>query len=137
MSPLARIFDAIVVLGSLALASLAALGAAEIYARSGGARGKSFVRTRRDRALAFAFPFALGVFLLFFTSLRRYQFGDVIPIKFGIASMQPWQGYAAAVASIVLGLSTLLFRRSKREDPSDARSSSNQAMQRTAPRSDA
>jgi len=120
MSPLDRIIDAVVVLGSLALVSLAALGGARLYARSGGGAGKSFVSARRDRALAFAFPFALGVFLLFVTSLRRHQFGDVIPIKFGIASMQPWQGYAAASASMVLASSTLLFRRRKRDDPSDA-----------------
>lgn len=119
MSPLDRVFDAIVVLGTLGLLLFAAFVGAAKYARRGSLREKSRVRARRDRAIAFAFPFGFGLFLLFVTLRRSHQFGHVIPIQFGNASMQPWQGYAAAAGCIVLALSTLLFRRRKDGDRSD------------------
>jgi hypothetical protein len=106
MSPMIRFFDAVIIL-SLITSALMLLFI-------GVVTHSDRVTSIRKSYSSAIWCLGLGLFTFVMTAYRSRQFGDVIPTRFGFASMQPWQGYVAAT---LFGVAAIFAFWSRRRTP--------------------
>ena len=99
-------FGAVIVLSLIASALMFLIMSVVTYSDRGPQKSKSY-----SGVISFL---AVGLFTSLMTAYRSHQFADVIPTKFGFASMHPWQGYVAAA---LFGVAAIFAFWSQRRTP--------------------